>query len=69
MRELDFRLHNILIYEIGEGKGGKCLEKENVFFLEKKEKGDGKGGKYDREGEYFNDGRVDRRKEDTSKVL
>jgi len=52
-----------------EGKGGKCLEKENVFFLEKKEKGDGKGGKYDREGEYFNDGRVDRRKEDTSKVL
>ena len=47
----------------------KCLEKENVFFLEKKEKGDGKGGKYDREGKYFNDGRVDRRKEDTSKVL
>ena len=42
---------------------GKCI------FLEKKEKGDGKGGKYDREGEYFNDGRVDRRKEDTSKVL
>ena len=45
------------------------MEKENVFFLERKEKGDGKGGKYDREGKYFNDGLVDRRKEGTSEVL
>ena len=27
-----------------------------MYFLEKKEKEDGKGGKYDREGKYFNDG-------------
>ena len=40
-----------------------------MYFLEKEEKEDGKGGKYDREGKYFNDGRVDRRKEGTSKVL
>ena len=61
MRELDFRLHNILIYEIGEGKGGKCSEKENICFVEKKKTekekkeniwrrkicgGEGKEGKY-----------------------
>ena len=46
MRELDFRLHNILIYEIGEGKGGKCSEKENICFVEKKKNGERKEGKY-----------------------
>ena len=40
--------------------------RRNMRFLEKKKNGEGKGGKYDREG---NDGRVDRRMEGISIVL
>ena len=30
----------------GEGKGGKCLVKENILWVEEKQNGEGKGGKY-----------------------
>ena len=37
----------------GEGKGGKYLEKENIFFAEEKKNREGKGGKYGNENIFF----------------
>ena len=37
----------------GQGKGGKYLEKENIFFAEEKKNREGKGGKYFEEKNNF----------------
>ena len=46
----------------GQGKGGKYLEKENIFFAEEKKNREGKGGKYGNENIFFCGGKEKRRR-------
>ena len=45
----------------GQGKGGKYLEKENIFFAEEKKNRKGKGGKYGNENIFFCGGKEKRK--------